>query len=31
MVDLKATNLELRGQLTVFTAMARTFDHCVSE
>jgi hypothetical protein len=31
MVDLKATNLELRGQLTVFTAIARTFDHRVSE
>jgi hypothetical protein len=31
MVNLKATNLELRGQLTVFTAIARTFDHRVSQ
>jgi hypothetical protein len=31
MVDLEATNLELRGQLTVFTAIARTFDHRISQ
>jgi hypothetical protein len=31
MVYFKAADLELCGQLTVFTAVVSAFDHCLSE